>query len=69
MDCNNDNRQAVKLTKFQRHVLLVLRAIGPASYDQIRKHCRQPLGVKKAVYRLRAVGLVCRVGSDTFDRC
>ncbi len=52
----------MKLTRFQTHVLQVLRAIGPADYDGIQKHCRQHRkAIRKAVYRLRSVGLVNRL--------
>lgn len=52
----------MKLTRFQRHVLLVLAAIGPANYDQVEQHCRQPRkAIRKAVYRLRCTNLVYRI--------
>jgi len=52
----------MKLTRFQTHILRVLRAISPADYDDIEKHCRQHRkAIRKAVYRLRSVGLVNRI--------
>lgn len=52
----------MKLTRFQTHVLRVLRAIGPADFDGIEKHCRQHRkAIRKATYRLRSVGLVNRI--------
>lgn len=56
-----------RLTKFQKHILLVLKAIGPATYDDLRKHCRHPEAVKKAIYRLRTIGLISRFSNDLFD--
>lgn len=67
MQCKRDNTSPVRLTKFQRHVLLVLKAIGPASYDQVREHCRHPEAVKKAIYRLRCVGLAEKQSAQLFD--
>lgn len=55
----------MKLTNFQKHVLLVLHAIGPTNYQSIQAHCRQPRkAVKKAVYRLR---LANRIQGEIFD--
>ncbi|HCS53270.1 hypothetical protein [Rubinisphaera sp.] len=58
----------MKLTKFQKHVLQVMHAIGPTNYQSIQAHCRQPRkAIKKAVYRLRLAGLASRVQDEIFD--
>ena len=58
----------MKLTAFQRRVLAILRAIGPANLDQIAEHIRQPRrAIRRALYRLRVVKLINRIDFDRHD--
>lgn len=58
----------MKLTAFQRRVLAIVRAIGPANLDQIAEHIKQPRrAIRRALYRLRVVSLVERLDDDRHD--
>ena len=58
----------MKLTAFQRRVLAIVRAIGPADLDQIAEHIKRPRrAIRRALYRLRVVSLVARVDDDRHD--
>lgn len=58
----------MKLTKFQNHVLKLLHALGPVDYAGLQAHIRQPRkAIKKAVYRLRCLGLSHRFDEHRHD--
>jgi hypothetical protein len=55
-------------TPFQRHVLRVLRAVGPCSLAELRPHCARPgCAVRHAVWLLRRGGFVERITWQRYD--
>lgn len=67
MICKSDKQPPLKLTNFQWRVLRLLRVFGPTDYDGLRAHCHRARAVKKAVYRLRTLGLASRVSPGAYD--